>query len=226
MARNFKNLNESPSPVILTVPGLGTSGPGHWQTAWEASLPGCRRVDLGLWDDPHRNTWVNKLGLAIRRAEGPVILAAHSLGCMAVAWWAEYEQSAGSLQHGAADGGNVIGALLVAPPDVEDQPRDRRLTRFAPVPASPLPFPTILVASRNDAYLTMVQARRVASGWGSRLADAGEAGHINAQSQLGDWAFGRLLLNTLLPEPLPVAQEIPRALPSIRQESVLPWQAA
>ena len=72
----------------------------------------------------------------------------------------------------------------------------------------------------------MVQARRVASGWGSRLADAGEAGHINAQSQLGDWAFGRLLLNTLLPEPLPVAQEIPRALPSIRQKSVLPWQAA
>jgi predicted alpha/beta hydrolase family esterase len=226
MARNFRSLNEFPSPVILTVLGLGASGPGHWQTAWEASLPGCRRVDLGLWDDPHRNTWVNKLGLVIRRAEGPVILAAHSLGCMAVAWWAEYEQSAGSLQHGAADGGNVIGALLVAPPDVEDQPCDRRLTRFAPVPASPLPFPTILVASRNDAYLTMVQARRLASGWASRLADAGEAGHINAQSQLGDWAFGRLLLNTLLPEPLPVAQEIPRALPSFRQESVLPWQAA
>ncbi|WP_298284102.1 alpha/beta hydrolase [Novosphingobium sp.] len=226
MACNFNSLNEFRSPVILTVPGLGNSGPGHWQTAWEASLPGCRRVDLGLWDDPHRNTWVNKLGLAIQRAEGPVILAAHSLGCMAVAWWAEYEQSAGSLQQDPAAGAKVIGALLVAPPDVEDQPRDRRLTRFAPVPASSLPFPSILVASRNDPYLTMAQARRLARGWGSRLADAGEAGHINAQSQLGDWAFGRLLLNTLLPEPLPVAQETARARPSSRQESVLPLHIA
>jgi len=195
MAHDINSLNANPRPVILTVPGLGNSGPGHWQTAWEASLPaspnlsGCRRVDLGLWDDPHRNTWVNKLNLAIQRAEGPVILAAHSLGCMAVAWWAEYEQPGGP-----ADGGKVIGALLVA--------------------------------SRNDAYLTMAQARRLARGWASRLADAGEAGHINAQSGLGDWAFGRLLLNTLLPQPLPVAQETPRALPASRKESVLPWHIA
>jgi len=232
MAYDFKSLNANTRPVILTVPGLGNSGTGHWQTAWEASLPGCpslsscRRVDLGLWDDPHRNTWVNKLNLAIQRAEGPVILAAHSLGCMAVAWWAEYEQPGGTLQHGPADGGKVIGALLVAPPDVEDRPLDRRLTRFAPVPASPLPFPSILVASRNDPYLTMAQARRLARGWGSRLADAGEAGHINAQSGLGDWAFGRLLLNTLLPQPLPIAQETARALPASRKESVLPLHFA
>jgi predicted alpha/beta hydrolase family esterase len=122
----------------------------------------------------------------------------------------------------------VIGALLVAPPDVEEHPLDRRLTRFAPVPASALPFPSILVASRNDPYLNMAQARSLARGWGSRLADAGEAGHINAQSGLGDWAFGRLLLNTLLPNPLPVAQDIPRALPSNRAEidPALAWHFA
>jgi hypothetical protein len=225
MAQNISTLNAKCDPVILTVPGLCNSGPDHWQSAWEASLPGCRRVDLGLWDDPHRNTWVNKLNLAIQRAEGPVILVAHSLGCMAVAWWAEYEQPGGPAD-GGPDAGKVIGALLVAPPDVEDQPRDRRLTRFAPVPASALPFPSILVASRNDPYLTMAQARRLARGWGSRLADAGEAGHINAQSGLGDWAFGRLLLNTLLPQPLPVAQETPRGLPSSRSETELGWHLA
>ncbi len=225
MARNINTLNATKDPVILTVPGLGNSGPGHWQSAWEASLPGCRRVELGLWDDPHRNTWVNKLNLAIQRAEGPVILAAHSLGCMAVAWWAEYEQPA-SLGQGGPDGGKVIGALLVAPPDVEDRPLDRRLTRFAPVPPSALPFPSILVASRNDPYLTLPQARRLARGWGSRLADAGEVGHINAQSGLGDWAFGRLLLNTLLPQPFPVAQETSRGLPSVRAEAELGWHLA
>jgi predicted alpha/beta hydrolase family esterase len=223
MAININILNGLKSPVILTVPGLGNSGPGHWQTEWEARLPGCRRVDLGLWEDPHRNTWVNKLNLAVQRAEGPVVLAAHSLGCLAAAWWAKYEQPGGP-----AAGGKVIGALLVAPPDVEDRPLDRRLTRFAPVPPGPLPFPSILVASRNDPYLAMAQARGLARRWGARLADAGEAGHINAASGLGDWAFGRLLLNTLLPEPLPVAQDLPRAQPAARDEfdPALIWQRA
>lgn len=225
MAHDFSSLNSTPSAIILTVPGLGGSGTGHWQTAWEASLPGCRRVDLGLWDDPHRNTWVNKLNLAIQRAEGPVILAAHSLGCMAVAWWAEYEQPGGPAD-GGPDAGKVIGALLVAPPDVEDRPLDRRLTQFAPVPAASLPFPSILVASRNDPYLTMAQARRLARGWGSRIADAGEAGHINAQSDLGDWSFGRLLLNTLLPQPLPIAQDTSRGLPTGPAKSPLGWHIA
>ena len=223
MAHEINTLNDPAPPVILTVPGLGNSGPGHWQTIWEAQLPRCRRVDLGLWDNPHRNTWVNKLNLAIQRAEGPVVLAAHSLGCLAVAWWAEYEQPGGPV-----DGGKVIGALLVAPPDVEERPLDRRLTRFAPVPEAALPFPSVLVASRNDPYLTMAQARGLARRWGARLADAGEAGHINAASDLGDWAFGRLLLHTLLPEPLPVVQDTPRAQPAAREEfdPALLWQRA
>ncbi len=223
MANNINTLNNNCEPVILTVPGLGNSGPGHWQTTWEARLPRCRRVDLGLWEDPHRNTWVNKLNLAIQRAEGPVVLVAHSLGCLAVAWWAEYEQPGGIVE-----GGRVIGALLVAPPDVEERPLDRRLTRFAPVPEAALPFPSILVTSRNDPYLTMAQARRLARRWGARLADAGEAGHINAASELGDWAFGRLLLNTLLPQPLPVVQDTPRGLPAARDEfdPALIWQRA
>ena len=113
------------APLILTVPGLGNSGPGHWQTQWEGTLPHCYRVDLGLWEDPHRNTWVNKINLAVQRADRPVVLVAHSLGCLAVAWWAEFEQPID---------GKVIGALLVAPPDVEVRPIDRRLTRFAPFP--------------------------------------------------------------------------------------------
>lgn len=190
------------SPLILTVPGLGNSGPGHWQSLWEAILPDCRRVDLGLWDDPHRNTWVNKINLAIARAGRPVVLVAHSLGCHAVAWWAEYELRSQRGTAGEAATAPVIGALLVAPPDVEDKPADRRLTRFAPVPGSELPFPSIVVASRDDPYATIAQARRMARTWGSRFADAGAVGHINARSGIGPWTFGRLLLNQLLPEPV------------------------
>ncbi|MBB3860372.1 hypothetical protein GGQ88_001638 [Novosphingobium hassiacum] len=180
-------------PLILTVPGLGNSGPGHWQTLWEETLPNCRRVDLGLWDDPHRNTWVNKINLAIQRADRPVVLVAHSLGCLAVAWWAEFEQPTD---------GKVIGALLVAPPDVEVRPIDRRLTRFAPFPHGELPFPSVLVASRDDPYMGVGQAHHLARTWGSRFADAGEVGHINAEADLGEWTFGKLLLNQLLPTPV------------------------
>ena len=179
------------TPLILTVPGLGSSGPGHWQSNWEASLDlDVARVELGSWDDPHRNTWVNKLNLAIRRADCPVVLVAHSLGCLAVAWWVEYEA--------AQEPHNVVGALLVAPPEADEGEPDPRLTRFAPVPRGVLPFPSIVVASRNDPWIGFGRARSLAEAWGSRFADAGPGGHLNAESALGDWAFGQLLLDQVL----------------------------
>lgn len=175
--------------TVITVPGLGNSGPDHWQTIWERSRRDCQRAELGLWDAPHRTHWVTKLDLAIRKATYPVVLAAHSLGCLAVAWWAKYERPA------YAD--PVIGALLVAPPEVDTGTLDRRLLAFAPMPQISLPFPSILVASRNDPYVSQDRARRMASFWGSDLVDAGEAGHINAESALGEWRFGQRLIDRL-----------------------------
>jgi hypothetical protein len=103
-------------PLVLTVPGLHNSGPGHWQTLWEQQRHDCHRVELGMWDQPHRNTWVNQLNLAIRAAGRPVVLAAHSLGVIAVVWWAQLEREAAQL---------VKGALLVAPPEVDFFPAIR-----------------------------------------------------------------------------------------------------
>lgn len=177
------------APLILVIPGLNDSGPRHWQTLWEAERPDCRRVELGMWDNPHRNTWVNKLNLAIHRAGRPVILVAHSLGCLTVSWWAEYEQP--------AYGNPVIGALLVAPPDVERPGADPRVARFSATPRRELPFPSFLVASRNDPYCSQRTAYSLARDWGSRFADAGETGHINADSDIGEWEFGKLLLKQL-----------------------------
>ncbi|KUR74331.1 alpha/beta hydrolase [Novosphingobium sp. FSW06-99] len=192
------------SPDILLVPGLHNSGPGHWQTIWEERLPHARRVDLGLWDDPHRNTWVGKLALAIGRAERPVVLVAHSLGCHVVAWWAEYEAAFNAAVR-AAELSLVVGALLVAPPEVEENPVDRRLTRFAPVPTSRFPFPTIVVASRDDPYASTGQVLRMARRWGAQFADAGAIGHVNARSGIGDWQFGLDQLRRLAPAAVPAA---------------------
>lgn len=179
-------------PLILIIPGLGNSGPDHWQSQWEASLPDCQRVELGMWDDPHRNTWVNKINLAVHQAGRPVILVAHSLGCHAVAWWAEYEQPEWA--------NPVVGALLVAPPDVEREGVDERLARFAPPPRNALPFPSFLAASENDEYCSLRVARGLATDWRATFAYAGSIGHINAASGIGDWAFGQLLLAQLLRE--------------------------
>ena len=178
------------TPLILTVPGLANSGPGHWQSLWEQQRGDCRRVELGMWDAPHRNTWVNQLNLGIRAAGRPMVLAAHSLGCLAVAWWAQLE--------GANAAHLVAGALLVAPPEAGRSAIDHRLAGFAPVPDQPLPFPAILVGSRNDPYMNIRDARRLAQVWGAGFADAGAIGHINAGSNIGDWPFGQFLLSQLL----------------------------
>lgn len=193
---DHKSLRTPPSrsardPLILTVPGLASSGPRHWQTHWEDTLDGdVARVELGSWDDPHRNTWVNKLNLAIHRADRPVILVAHSLGCLAVAWWVEYE--ALNQDH------NVVGALLVAPPEVDTPDVDPRLARFAPTPLVEFPFPSVVVASRDDPWIAFARARALGRAWGSLFADAGPVGHINADSDIGDWSFGQALLGQLI----------------------------
>ena len=189
-------------PAILLVPGLNNSGPLHWQSHWERDISDSQRVELGMWDNPNRNTWVNKLNLAIHRAGRPVILVAHSLGCHAITWWAEYERP--------LYGNPVAGALLVAPPDVEGDTVDPRLARFAPVPTGRLPFPSILAASSNDPYIDFGRAKRLARIWGSRLVDAGPVGHINADSGLADWNYGKYLLRHLL------ATATPARLPLIR----------
>jgi predicted alpha/beta hydrolase family esterase len=189
-------------PLVLIVPGLNGSGPHHWQSLWERELPHAARVELGEWDDPNRNTWVNRLNLAIYKAGRPVILVAHSLACHVVAWWNEYEQPDASSP--------VLGALLVAPPEVEKNPADHRVARFAPVMKTPLPFPSILAASRDDPWIGFDRARRLARIWKSRFVDAGWLGHINADSGIRDWPFGLYLLRQLRAAAEPLNQPLVR----------------
>jgi hypothetical protein len=167
--------------TILTVPGLGGSGPAHWQTLWEKERPNVRRVELGMWDTPHRNAWVSRLDQAIAQAQAPVILVAHSLGCIAVAWWASLSPQ--------PYGWPVAGALLVAPADV-DRGTARELAGFAPTPQQPLPFPSIVIGSQDDPWIAIDRARGLAACWGSHFVDAGRAGHLNAASGLGRWPEG------------------------------------
>jgi hypothetical protein len=177
-------------PLVLTVPGLGGSGPSHWQTLWEQSRGDTVRADLGMWESPRRNAWVTKLDQTIRTAEAPIILVGHSLGCLAIAWWAELA--------GQPWGWPVAGALLVAPPDVDRANACGEIKGFAPSPRTLLPFPSILVASEDDPYASAQRSFDMARDWGSHFIDAGALGHINAESGVGLWRDGQALLDRLI----------------------------
>lgn len=176
-----------PNPErILVVPGWTGSGPEHWQTRWERDRPGLTRVEMGDWDRPDRAAWVARLDAAV--AEGPApVLVAHSLGCLAVAHWATGEPSA-----------PASAALLVAPPDVEREDAPAEIAGFAPIPLRPLPFPSVLVASRTDPWTEFGRAWVIAEAWGSSLVDAGDAGHLNTDAGYGPWPEGEALLDGLL----------------------------
>jgi uncharacterized protein len=180
----------STRPVVLTVPGLGSSGPSHWQTLWEDNLPDTHRVELGMWNKPHRNAWVTKLDQSIRAARAPVVLVAHSLGCLAVAWWAALSPQ--------PYGWPVAGALLVAPADVDRVDVHPDIAAFKPSPRQLLPFPSILVASTDDPWIEIEKARSLAAQWGSHFVDAGAQGHLNAASGIGWWAEGQELLDRVI----------------------------
>jgi hypothetical protein len=183
---------------VLIVPGLDGSGPEHWQTLWERRLARCERVQMGDWAFPERSKWIRRLDQEIRIANAPVLIAAHSLGSLTVAWWAKERWSLGNQER-------VIGALLVAPPDVERDDTPERIKSFAPLPREPLPFPSLLVASRDDPYATFETSSRIAAMWGSQLIDAGVLGHINAASGIGEWSEGLRLLASLVPQEDPDA---------------------
>jgi predicted alpha/beta hydrolase family esterase len=203
-------------PLILIVPESAETGPDHWQARWERHRGDCRRLELGMWDAPHRNTWINQLNLAIYRAANdqgrPVLLVGHGLGCLTIAWWAHYERP--------APGGPVIGALLVAPPAPARLAHEPRLAKFVATPRQALPFPAYLVASANDPACHLHSALDLARDWDCRFADAGMSGHIDARSALGDWAFGQRLIGRLLNEFRPGSYQGPmlHASPTRRVE--------
>jgi hypothetical protein len=116
------------------------------------------------------------------------VLAAHSLACVLVAHLALRSVTAR----------RVAGALLVAPADIEARRSGlAELASFAPIPRGRLPFPAIVVASRNDPYMTFERAASLADGWGADLVDLGAAGHINVASGHGPWPYGHELVRLL-----------------------------
>jgi predicted alpha/beta hydrolase family esterase len=171
---------------IVIVPGWRDSDPGHWQSLWTEQMPGAVRVRQDDWITPSRSAWVASITRTLLEQRGPVVIVAHSLGCIATA----------HLPPEAA--GRIHSALLVAPADPE---RRAVLADFAPVPYQPLPYPSIVVASSNDPFCPARLASAYARAWGSEFVRLQNLGHINTESGHGEWLLGKALLATLTGAP-------------------------
>lgn len=179
-----------PQATVLILPGWQSSGPQHWQSRWEA-LHGDVRVEQHDWMHPLRGDWITRLEEVVLDTPGPVLLAAHSLGCLLTAAWAAVSHSTGKVQ----------AALLVAPGDPEREELRAPLHSWSPIVLERLPFPALLLGSHDDPYCSFERAQAFAGAWGAQFVDYGNRGHINAESGLGDWPEGRALLDSLRPVP-------------------------
>src|ERR1700749_3225650 len=152
----------------FVLPGLNSSGPRHWQTRWE-ELYGFTRIHQQDWDYPDKDDWIHTLHETI--APFPprqVVLIGHSLACATVAYWADRYNKP------------IKGAFLAAPSDTEAPSYPPGTTGFTPMPLNRLPFPSIVVASANDYYVSLERAQYFAGQWGSRFVALGKIGHINS----------------------------------------------
>lgn len=169
------------SPVLI-LPGIGNSGPKHWQSLWEQAHPDFLRVQQRDWDNPVCAEWVAALEAAVKRAGSHVVLVAHSLACLTIAHWA------------AKPHAPVAGALLVAVPDRNGPNWPAQIVGFGDTPMPRFSFPSIVVISDDDLYGSPSHSEQLAQAWGSRIVHIGKRGHINADSNLGAWTEGFDLL--------------------------------
>lgn len=175
---------------VFILPGLGNSGPEHWQSYWERKNPSFKRILQAEWETPDCRDWVTALDQAIEANQNKMVLVGHSSSCALICHWASYAKKRPHLK-------KVKGALLVAPSDAEADSYPPGTRNFRPMPLQALPFPNIVVASTNDVYVSLERAEYFAKVWGSKLISIGATGHINSASALGDWPQGMQLLQEL-----------------------------
>ncbi len=169
---------------ILIIPGLGGSGPDIGKAAGRPSSRPRGAVEQKDWDHPRLADWRDAISNAVAEAERPVILVAHSLGATTVADIA------------AALGDKVKGAFLVAPALLALGQRDRG-NRPPPLPKSRPQLCRFRAFSSRAAmipYASFAESEDFARAWQAEIADAGNAGHINAASGHGPWPEGLMRL--------------------------------
>ncbi|MBC5786137.1 alpha/beta hydrolase [Ramlibacter sp. USB13] len=179
-------------PTVLIVPGLRDHVAQHWQTLLAGQLAKVVTVPPMGREDLDCAARVEAIERAAQQVQGPLIVVAHSGGCIMVAHWAQRTRR------------SVQGALLATPPDFEapmpeGYPAIAALREggWLPVPRTLLPFRSIVAASRNDPLGSWSRVATLARDWGSELVDLGPVGHLNPASGHGPWPLAHAFIEKL-----------------------------
>jgi predicted alpha/beta hydrolase family esterase len=178
--------------TVLIVPGLRDHVAQHWQTLLALQLPRVAVVPPMGRENLDCQARVDTIEAWARQVRGPLVIVAHSGGCIMVAHWARRTKRP------------VLGALLATPPDFESPMPEGyptidalRAGGWLPVPRQRLPFASIVAASRNDPLGSHERVSALAADWGSQLVDLGEAGHLNPASGYGPWPLAHAFIEQL-----------------------------
>ena len=172
------------------VAGYGNSIGKHWQRLWFEKTQNAYWVEQKNWDTPNKDEWIVEIEKNLLHVKSPILIIAHSIGCHTIVEWAKkyYKNQ------------NIIGALLVAPPDTSRVDFPKEIKGYENPPLEKLPFDSICILSSDDPYSNLQNAEKLAQNWGSEIVHVGNKGHINVDSNLGFWEEGReILKNYLLP---------------------------
>lgn len=179
--------------TVLIVPGLRDHVAEHWQTLLAVRLPNCHTVPPLETDKLSLDARVAAIQHALDAIEGPVVLVAHSAGVLMTVHWA------------ARHSRPILGALLATPPDLNSpwpaqypSPEVLQENGWSPLPAGPLPFPSIVAASSNDHLASLEAVREMAREWGGALVELGAVGHLNPAAGYGEWPQAEELIQALL----------------------------
>lgn len=172
--------------TVLIVPGLRDHVADHWQTLLAAELSRARIVPPLEREKLDLAARVAAIEAELAHLDGPVVIVAHSGGVPMVLHWTRKHSR------------KIRGALLATPADI-DMPLppgyptrdDLSANGWLPLPREPLPFPSIVAASTNDALASFDRVSQMARDWGSTLIDIGAVGHLNPASGFGPWPRAR-----------------------------------
>ncbi|WP_455478287.1 alpha/beta hydrolase [Bartonella sp. B10] len=172
---------------ILMIPDHQGYSSDHWQTRWGKKLSTARHIQQNHQSHFNGEKWINEIKIAIAQSQKPVVIIAHSLGVPA------------ALHATIQSTKKICGAFLVAPPNINNEEIcPKYFETFSSYHRKKFPFPSVVIASRNDRFCPFSIAENLAYDWGALFIDAGQSGHIDVESGHGPWPEGLMVLSHFL----------------------------